>query len=333
MHILILSGFLGSGKTSLLIPFAQKLSGKGKKVAILENEIGQLGIDDLYLKENNLHVKEIYHGCICCSLKKELVNALFELEREYTPEIVVMEPTGAADPYLTLSSLAEYPGKVDSKTMVSIVDAERFEDIMDQKIDLVIDGIRCADLVVLNKIDLISSDKLATLKQTIKNMHPSAEIMSVSIHDQTLLNTLFEQLEAKLFSSHKKEEQIRIRLEKKGVSPTVCSKKFEFTADDICLSEIETKKYFEDKIYTIALLLDEAGAHLIGNIKLIIQSDRDGYILISTTSFSRYPEVSGKLPSGYSTIIFHVNAMVYGIEQECLEGIVKQVFPYQPAAA
>jgi hypothetical protein len=108
----------------------------------------------------------------------------------------------------------------------------------------------------------------------------------------------------------------------------VCSKNFEFTQDEICLSELETKKYFKDKMYKTALLLNEAGADLIGNLKLIVKSDPDGYLLISTTSFTRYPEVTGKLPAEYSKVIFNMNAMVYGIEKKCLDSIVNQIFPY-----
>jgi G3E family GTPase len=328
MQILIISGFLGSGKTSILMPFVKQLSAKGKKVAVIENEIGEIGVDDLYLKENGLHVKEIYHGCICCNLRTDLIRSLLALERDYKPEVIVMEPTGVADPYLTLSSLSGYPGYVESKTMVSVVDAERFEDIVNLKTPLVLDGVKYADLIALNKIDLISPENLETLKNEIKRINPDSEVKCVSAHDEKLLDDLFELIESKLFSIQTKEEEKRLKIEKKGISPAVCSRNFEFTQDEICLSELETKNYFKEKIYKIALLLKEAGADLIGNLKLIVKSNRDGYLLISTTSFTRYPEVTGRLPAGYSKVVFYMNAMVYGIERENLDSIVNQVFPY-----
>ena len=328
MQILIISGFLGSGKTSILMPFVKRLTAKGKKVAIIENEIGERGVDDLYLKEHGLYVKEIYQGCICCDLRTDLVSALIELERDYKPEVIVMEPTGVADPYLTLSALAGYPGYVESKTRVSVVDAERFVEISDLQISLVIDGIKSADLVALNKIDLISPESHETLRNEIQSINPDSEVKSVSALDEQLLGELFESIESQLFSVQLKEEEKRVELEKKGISPSVCSRKFEFTQDQICLSELETKKYFEDKIYRMAVLLNEAGADLIGNLKLNIKSNNDGYLLISTTSFTRYPEVTGKLPAGYSRVAFNVNAMVYGIEKNRLDSIVSQVFPY-----
>ncbi len=312
------------------MPFAKRLTAKGKKVVIIENEIGEKGVDDLYLRENDLQVREIYHGCICCDLRTDLISSLLELERDYKPEIIVMEPTGVADPYLLLSSLSGYPGNLESRTMVSIVDAERFEDILSLKIPLAIDGIKSADLIALNKIDLISPENLEKLRNQINRINPDSEVQNVSAYDEKLLEDLFKLIESKLFSIQIKEAEKRIELEKKGISPTVCSRSFEFLKDEICLSELETKKYFEDKVYRTAVLLEEAGADLIGNVKLIIKSDKDGYLLISTTSFSRYPEVSGKLPAGYSKVVFTINAMVYGIEKEPLNSIINKVFPHFP---
>ena len=328
MHLLILSGFLGSGKTSILMPLAKQLTAKGKKVAIIENEIGEKGVDDLYLKEHGLQVKGIFHGCICCNLRTDLIHSLLELERNYSPEVIIMEPTGVADPYLLLSSISEYPGNLESRTMVSIVDAERFKDIVNLKIPLTIDGIKSADLIVLNKIDLISTEDLEILAKQIESINPTSVVQNVTIYDEVLLKKLFELIESKMYTAQIRENEKRVVLEKRGVQPTVCSKKFDFTEDEICLSERETKKYFEDKIYKTALLLEDAGADLIGNLKLIIKSDRQGYLLISTTSFSRFPEVTGNLPAGYAKIAFNVNAMVYGIEQEKLDSIIQQVFPY-----
>ena len=328
MQILIISGFLGSGKTSILLPFVKRLSSKDRRVAIIENEIGETGVDDLVLKENGLYVKEIYDGCICCSLRTSLVGALIELARDYKPDVVVMEPTGVADPEMVLATLAGYPGYVESQIMVAVVDAERFEAIENLNIHLAADGIRLADLVALNKIDLISPEKREELEKAIKQINADSAVRCVSIHDEILQNDLFELIESRLFSVQDDEQKLRLAIEKKGLQPSVSSRSFGFTEDEISLSELETKKYFEDKVYRIALRLKEAGADLIGNLKLIIKSDEGGYLLISTTSFLRPPEITGSLPEGYSNISFTMNAMIYGIEKEELDAILNQVLPY-----
>jgi len=329
MQILIISGFLGAGKTSLLTPFVKRLSALGKRVAVVENEIGEKGVDDLYLKEKGFYVKEIYHGCICCSLRSNLINCLLELEKEYKPEVVVMEPTGVADPQLLLSSLSGYPGNLDSKVMVSVVDAERFEGIIDLKTAIALDGIKSADLIALNKVDLISSEQLEKIKDRIQVINLKPTIQSVSVYDEKLQEDLFTLIESRLSQAKTEEKEARLVIEKKGILPSVCSKSFEFSKDEICLSEVETKKYFEDKVYKIALLIGEAGADLIGNLKLIIKSDREGYLLISTPAFTRFPEVVGTLPAGYSKVNFNLNAMIYGIDEGLLASIINQVFPHQ----
>ena len=328
MQILIISGFLGAGKTSLLIPFVKRLTSLDKRVAVVENEIGEKGVDDLYLREKDFYVKEIYHGCICCSLRTNLITCLLELEKEYKPEVVVMEPTGVADPQLLLSSLSGYPGNLDSKVMVSVVDAERFEDIVDLKTAIALDGIKSADVIALNKVDLITPEHLEKLKKKIQAINPNATIQSVSAYDEKLQEDVFTLIESRLSQAQTEENEARLVIEKKGVLPSICSKSFEFSKEEICLSEREIKKYFEDRVYKIALLLKEAGADLIGNVKLIIQSDKGGYVLISTTSFSRYPEVTGTLSPGYSKVNFNLNAMVYGIDKELLASIINQVFPH-----
>ncbi len=310
------------------MPFVKQLSAKGKRVAIIENEIGETGVDDLVLKENGLFVKEIYHGCICCSLRTSLIGALIELERDHKPDVIVMEPTGVADPDMTLATLAGYPGYVESQVMVSVVDAERFEDIEKLNIHLAIDGIRSANLVALNKIDLVSPEKLEKLEKTIGQINPDSTVRRVSIHDTMLQNDLFESIESRLFRVQADEQKLRLAIEKKGLQPTISSRIFEFTDHEICLSELETKKYFEDKLYRIAQGIREAGADLIGNLKLIIKNDEGGYLLISTTSFVRPPEIVGSLPAGYTKISFNMNAMIYGIEKKELDAIIDQVFPY-----
>lgn len=329
MKLLILSGFLGVGKTSILLPFVKQLAAKGKKVAIIENEIGEKGVDDLYLKENDLQVKEIYSGCICCNLRDDLICSLSELAKECKPDVIVMEPTGVAGPYQLLSTVGGYRGDLESKTLVSIVDAERFDDITGLDIPIVIEGIQSADLIALNKVDLIQDDHLERVRKKIKQTGANSPIYNVSASDEKSLKALFEAIETELFRTERKEEALRFTLKKKGIAPTVYSKTFELTEDEIAMSELEIKKYFEDRIYRIALLLKEAGADLIGNLKLIIKSDLNGYILVSGTSFNWYPTVTGQLASGFSRVSFNLNAMIYGIEKDDLDSIITRVFPHQ----
>ena len=80
MHLLLISGFLGSGKTTLIIKLAQAATEAGRKTAILVNEIGQIGLDDQLMRQLDLDVYELLGGCICCTLSSGLVAALEKLD-------------------------------------------------------------------------------------------------------------------------------------------------------------------------------------------------------------------------------------------------------------
>ena len=98
MNLLLFSGFLGSGKTSLVLRVVQYALDKNIKVAILVNEIGEVGIDNQLMRQLDMNVWELLGGCICCTLSADLVSTLEQLDREYAPELVIIEPSGAADP-------------------------------------------------------------------------------------------------------------------------------------------------------------------------------------------------------------------------------------------
>ena len=98
MHLIVITGFLGTGKTTFIVKLVTAVMQKGLKVAIVVNEIGQIGIDDQFMKRLGFSVWEVLGGCICCTLAGDLVRTLQELEGNYAPDVVIVEPSGAADP-------------------------------------------------------------------------------------------------------------------------------------------------------------------------------------------------------------------------------------------
>ena len=104
MRIIILGGFLGSGKTSVLLQLARHLvkreraTSGGVKVAIIENEVGDVGIDDKVLVNEGFSVKNLFAGCACCSLAGELVYSIRMIQKELNPEWLIIEATGIAHP-------------------------------------------------------------------------------------------------------------------------------------------------------------------------------------------------------------------------------------------
>ena len=126
MKVLILSGFLGSGKTTALLTLARHIvetsaSDRENKVMILENEVGEIGIDDAFLRGGGLKVDTLFSGCACCTVSGEMVTAVDRLRKEYDPEWLILETTGIA-----------YPKKIQ-ETLKTVCN-------MDSRIAVLVDG-------------------------------------------------------------------------------------------------------------------------------------------------------------------------------------------------
>ena len=323
MQLLVISGFLGSGKTSILMPLVKRLTQNGMKIAIIENEVGKTGVDDIYLKEHGLNVKEIFSGCICCTLRVDLIRTLLTIENEYSPDLVILEPSGVAGPSQILTALLGYGGDISSKFLLSIIDAERFANLTTMNMPIITDGIQNADLVAVNKVDLVSDEQLNSLRKKILGFNQDADIMNLSILKNINFDNFYKKVENLLASSKKCDstEIIKVK-EKSGETPQIYSTQFSLTFEELKVNEKELKNLYSKKIEKIAKNLKKSSATLIGNLKLIIKSDKGGYILVSTTSFERAPENVGKLPKKYSNLTFNLNAMIYGIDKEKLENII-----------
>ncbi|MCX8169783.1 MAG: hypothetical protein N3D72_01705, partial [Candidatus Methanomethyliaceae archaeon] len=98
MKLIQIAGFLGSGKTTTIIAISREMSNRGKRVAIIVNEIGEVPVDAKIMSDYGLKVMDIGGGCICCELMINLSYTLEELARLYSPDIVLIEPSGVAIP-------------------------------------------------------------------------------------------------------------------------------------------------------------------------------------------------------------------------------------------
>ena len=127
MKIMILSGFLGSGKTTLLIALAGIYAEKGLKTAIIENEIGEIPVDSMLLKSEGLSVRELFAGCICCSIRQDLTAAVKEIKHTVNPDILLIEPTGVAAPDIVTGIIGYCLSDDDSVDTLLVVDYRRIE--------------------------------------------------------------------------------------------------------------------------------------------------------------------------------------------------------------
>ena len=177
MPVTIISGFLGSGKTTLLNQILQNKD--NLKIAVLVNEFGDINIDEQLLISVESDMIELDNGCICCTINDSFVETVYQvLEREEKIDYLVIETTGLADPLpiimTFLSTELNFLTHLDA--VVTVVDAAAF-DAKHFDSDAAFKQIRYADMIILNKIDLATEDKIKELKAFIKDIKPGFRIL------------------------------------------------------------------------------------------------------------------------------------------------------------
>ena len=183
MKIIILGGFLGSGKTTALMQFARYLVDASEhdgqyKVVILENEVGQIGVDDQFLRGAGFTVDNLFAGCACCTVSSELVTAVDKIRREMDPEWIIIETTGIAYPGLMRDNLKGALG-LDSRVCV-LTDASRWKRLRVPMEALLRGQIECADIVLINKVDLADEDALLSIEDDIRGFQQNVQIIRIS---------------------------------------------------------------------------------------------------------------------------------------------------------
>ena len=183
MKIIILGGFLGSGKTTALMQFARYLvnvsdSGRVNKVVILENEVGEIGIDDWLLRGGGFTVSNLFAGCACCTVSGELITSVDRIIRELDPEWIVVETTGIAYPGLMRENL-QYALGHGSRVCV-LTDAARWSRLRVPMENLLRGQIECSDIVLMNKTDLSDEDALLAMESDIRALKPDVPIIRTS---------------------------------------------------------------------------------------------------------------------------------------------------------
>ena len=183
MNVIILGGFLGSGKTTTLMQFARFLVNvsnpdRKNKVVILENEVGEIGIDDKLLRGGGFAVNNLFAGCACCTVSGELVTAVDRIAREMDPQWLVVETTGIAYPGLMRENLKSAL-KIDSRICI-LTDAARWKRLRIPMENLLRGQIECADAVLINKIDLSAEEALQSMELDILEFKPDVPMIRIS---------------------------------------------------------------------------------------------------------------------------------------------------------
>lgn len=215
-EIYILSGFLGSGKTTLLRQLLQQEREDNRLVGVIMNEAGTISIDSHEVPEGT-PLKELLDGCVCCSLQGKFENQLQELLETYQLDAIYIETTGVAHPVEVLDSCLSpvFADKLSIRGIITVFDAVRWQerDRMNNKMQkLMIEQLRHADLIIVNKTEGLSEASLATLLFEIQPFNPKANwllssVLSINPADVRRMN--FSKKESHLKSDIHKDLHIK----------------------------------------------------------------------------------------------------------------------------
>ena len=175
---LVISGFLGSGKTTLVRHLLAEAQHSGVRVAVVSNEFGELGIDQAVLGRECESYVEIEGGCVCCRLSDELVETLQMLRERVDPDRVIVETSGVALPFDVQLNLWREPVSdwVGDDVAVVVVNAEQVAAGRD--LDATFEHqVSSADLLLLNQIDLVSERELPRIEATLREIEPEAPLI------------------------------------------------------------------------------------------------------------------------------------------------------------
>ncbi|MCB2188563.1 MAG: GTP-binding protein [Deltaproteobacteria bacterium] len=175
----LICGFLGSGKTTLLRRILAEQP-PAEKLVVLVNEFGELGIDGSLLEGFDSEVLELSSGCICCTLKADFISTLNKMLADFHPDRVVVEATGIAETGDLVQAVEMLQARADVElaSVVTVVDAENFK-YRDMLGPLFYRQMETADLILLNKIDLVEHGEVEELSEALHEINPGARIMPV----------------------------------------------------------------------------------------------------------------------------------------------------------
>ena len=177
--VTIISGFLGAGKTTFIKKLLEELY-KGRKVVLIENEFGEIGIDGGFLKDTGVQINEMNSGCICCSLVGDFGKALKQVSEEYKPDMIIIEPSGVGKLSDVIAAVENVKDEAELSldNFITVADATKCRMYMKNFGEFYNNQIESASTIVLSRTQNVTEDKLETAVALIKEHNDKAAIIT-----------------------------------------------------------------------------------------------------------------------------------------------------------
>lgn len=182
MKILIIGGFLGSGKTSVILQLAHRIAARypdePRAAALLENEIGAVGVDDQVLAATGLSVTTLYSGCVCCTLAGEVGGSVAAIRETLDPRYLILEASGVAEPQKIREAIAK---TVDCEAEICcLCDARRWMRLVRTMGPLMTRQLAGAGVLLINKVEGLTAEEAEAAAASASAMNPKARCFKIS---------------------------------------------------------------------------------------------------------------------------------------------------------
>lgn len=317
MRLIIVTGFLGSGKTTLILGLGRMLAReRGLSVVVIENEINASGVDGQVLERSGLAVRQITAGCVCCTLRGDLAATLTALVEEHHPDVVIIEPSGVAGPGTVAQAVGGIMPDLPPAQVVGIVDATRLPLLMDINPFLVEGLLASSSLVVLGKCDAVDAATLAKRRAELADIDARALVMPLSCirdEDAALVLDALDALPG--------QGAPQVATGTHGVEAATVARRVQRSvrtaqAGDAWRSDLARL------LAVIAAGLPRSGAGVAGHLKLFADAGPAGWMAGSCTALGAGTAWRGDLTRPVAQLHVTINAIVAGMRRDHLESLV-----------
>ena len=213
----IVSGFLGAGKTTLIKKMLQEAF-QGEKLVLIENEFGEISIDGGFLKDSGVQISEMSSGCICCSLVGDFGKALVDVQKKFTPDRILIEPSGVgklSDVILAVENTVKDVPEMKLNSFVTVADAAKVKVYMKNFGEFYNNQIETAGTIILSRTQKVSPEKLEAAVALLREKNKDAAIITTpwdQLDGKTILAamekvSLADELMERIRAEHEAEEE------------------------------------------------------------------------------------------------------------------------------